>query len=65
MAYFHEMDLSKGWWFYFQLRIASKDIEFTNDIMSEMERLFLEVEGSKVILDKNGKKPKRVQVQRL
>ena len=58
------MDLSKGWWFYFELRVASGDIEFKNDLIAEIERLFL-IDGSKTISGKNDKKQKRVSVPKL
>lgn len=64
MAYFHKMDLTEGWWFYFELRVASGDEEFQKDFMSEIERVFL-MNGSKDIIVKNDKKQKRVPVPHL
>jgi len=64
-AEFDDMDLG-GWWFYFGMRIGCKDKEFIDELLTEIERLFFEVdEGSSDVIGKNGKKPKRVPVHRV
>ena len=64
-AQFMDLDLGAGWWFYFELRIATGDIEFKNDIIDEILRQFLLDGSADVIGKQNGKKSKRVPVQRV
>jgi hypothetical protein len=62
VASFNDLELSKGWWFYFALRYVSETPEFRLDFEKELLRLISE-EGSFVVYGKNDQIKKRVSVR--